>query len=107
MCKVCLLSGKETSCIFLETTTCLSSSLHDNSWYQKKYFDDITGQQSFGPQGGVNFKAIVSRIPCSSFAQYLPTYGMEKTYLWKLWQHKMEVIKDFKKLYIKIHLKAS
>lgn len=82
--------------MFLETITCLSCILHDNSWYQRKYFYDITRQQSIGPPGGVNFKAVSPEyFVCPSFAQYLPSNGVEMAYLGRSWEHKMDnTIKD-------------
>lgn len=43
---------------------------------KKKYFYYITGKQGFGPPEGVKFKAIVSKMLCPNFVQYLPSSGI-------------------------------
>lgn len=70
--------------------------------------DDITGQQSFGPPGGVNFKAILQNtffglVLLTTFLQMEwkgHTYGNFESTKWTM-------LLKILKMHIKIHLKAS
>lgn len=97
MWKVCSLCDKGPQCMLLKTITCLSTILHNHSWYKGKYFDVIIGQQSFGLPGE-KYKAILyspEHRVYPSFAKYLPSNRMGRAYLWKLLKHKNTMLARF------------
>lgn len=68
--------------MFLETITCLSQILHDN---RENILMTSQDNPVLDHQGEKISKPLFPEYPFfPRFAQYLPSNGMERAYLWKL-----------------------